>query len=349
MGTMRRALVLFLALPACGAAPQSPSDAGAPLDGAPAAPGDLAAPNDLAPVAGPMLLSQTGLYDDWKARRPAPGVRAYAPRYEQWTDGAVKERFLFLPAGTKIDTGDMDNWRFPVGTKAWEHLRAGGRLVETRYLEKVYDDPSGWWQSSYRWDAAGTDAVALPDGGDDAIGAGSRIPSQEECGECHGDASDVLVGVSALQLSSATGHGALSALAAAGLLTAPPPSEFQPPGSGAVQDALGYLHGNCSHCHNGLPDIFRNEKAVNMRLLVAYRSPEETPTYTSTINQRMFHWMPDGTPDGVLFGIVPGKPEKSQLWRRMGSRDGWQMPPLGTHIVDPAGLAAVHDWIASLH
>ncbi len=83
------------------------------------------------------LLSATGLYTDVAAKRVDSRNRVYSPQYALWSDGGIKRRWLFLPAGTRIDTPNMDRWVFPVGTKIWKEFAYEGRRVETRLLEKV--------------------------------------------------------------------------------------------------------------------------------------------------------------------------------------------------------------------
>lgn len=337
--------VAAFALAACRGS-TAPADAAPPLDlalGDAATPPDFVTLFDLSPVTGPMLLSQTGLYGDFPSRALAPGVFAFVPRYPLWSDGADKERYLLLPPGTKIDSSDMDGWFFPVGTRAWKQFSVGGTVVETRLLEKVYNDPSGWWEVAYLWKPDGSDAVATPAGQDNALGTAHLVPSQKDCNLCHVGVADVLIGVSALQLSAADGKGPLSRLAALNLLSNPPSAEFQAPGTGVVQDALGYLHGNCGHCHNRFSDVWRDQTRMTLRLSVNDRVPEQTGAY-SFIGKKTIHTSPAGS----QVAIVPGQPEKSQLYERMGYRDLWAMPPVCTKIVDTAGRKTLHDWILGL-
>jgi hypothetical protein len=278
-------------------------------------------PGDLTVVPGPMLLSQSGLYSDLRARTLATGVKPYAPRWPEWADGATQERFLFVPPGAAVDKGDPDGWVFPVGTKAWRNIAVRGRLVETRLLLKVYDNPGGWFAMGYLWDADGGEARAVPAGADDALGSGIKIPTVEECGLCHVTQRDVLIGVSALQLG-----------------------EADAPGAGIVRDALGYLHGNCGHCHNPVAAANPKWPPMGLQLQVGIARPEDTAAYRTAIGARMFHPMEGG----IDTGIVPGRPERSQLWVRMGLREDWGMPPLASRAVDPTGLATVRDWIRGL-
>ena len=305
-------------------------------DASPPAMPDLAA-------TGPTRLSQTGLYGDLASRTLADGVRPYSVRYELWADGAAKARFLFLPPGTQIDTSDMDRWVFPVGTKVWKEFRVDGRLIETRLLEKRGSDD--WWRAAYVWNDDGSDATIAPDGVVDALGTTHDVPSQADCARCHGSFSDGLTGVGAIQLSAADGHGSLSQLAAAGLLSAPPAGEYQPPGQGAVQDALGYLHGNCGmpcHHENDNPAL---EHWLRMRIAVGDLTPEATATYVTGVGAKMRHTMPGG----IDTGVVPGMPDQSQLYLRMHTRDDiWGMPPIASKMVDEDGAAIIRAWILSL-
>lgn len=296
-------------------------------------------------VTGPDRLSETGLYADFQARTLATGVRPYAPRYPLWSDGSDKERFLYLPPGASIDTSDMDNWVFPVGTKAWKHFRVGGRLVETRLFHKVREGGSGgWWRVAYVWNDQGTEAFARPEGVPNAAGTGHDVPTQKQCAECHVTASDSLLGVGAIQLSAPNGNGVLSQLGREGHLSAPPKSEFQAPGSGATQEALGYLHGNCGSCHNDRA-VRIEKRRLTMELSVKDRMPEQSGVYRTTFHARLLHVEPEGQTQV----LVPGHPEQSGMVFRMKQRSKeWQMPPLCTKVVDGAGVATIESWITSL-
>lgn len=300
---------------------------------------------DAGPVVGPAHLADTGLYSDFASRTLSPGVVEYAPRYPLWSDGADKKRYLLLPPSTKIDTSDMDNWTFPVGTKVWKEFDVGTTVVETRLLWKVND--TQWWEVAYAWTADGTDAVADPDGGVDALGTTHDIPSQQDCNACHSNVRDVLIGLSALQLGASDGDGTLATLADAGRLTASPATaSFDVPGSGATKDALGYLHGNCGHCHNGdwASPTLQKQTSMRLRLSVTNTVPETTPPYTTATCLVMKHLI---APD-VAYALVPGSPDESGIAARMNRRDPYGMPPVCTKLVDDAGVATVSAWIASI-
>lgn len=325
--------------PAIEAGDESASDAQDDRRKMPPPVTDSAAP----PVTGPDKLSETGLYADFASRTLAPGIRTYTPRYELWSDGATKKRYLYLPPNSTIDTTSMDHWIFPVGTKAWKEFTFGGVVVETRLLWKVRAD--AWWEVAYVWLPDGSDAIAAPNGMPNALDAGHDVPDQVNCDDCHGNVVDVLIGVSALQLSMG-GKGMLTDLAASGLLSAPPAGEFEVPGDGGTKDALGYMHGNCAHCHNGLSRINTVAMQTTMRLDVSTldTTPEQTGAYQTTFHLKMKHLILPNISEAV----VPGDPKKSGLVNRMNRRDYAAMPPRCTAIVDDAGVGTVSAWVASL-
>ena len=296
------------------------------------------------PVTGPDRLSQTGLYADFGARTLAPGIVSYVPRWELWSDGAQKKRYLLLPPTTQIDTTFPDDWTFPVGTKVWKEFHAGGKLVETRLQWK---EPTGWWMMAYEWLPDGSDAVAMPNGDVNALGTTHDVPSQEQCHKCHDNVVDALVGIGAMQLGASDGDGTLANLAAAGVLSqALPKTTFDVPGSGVVKDALGYMHGNCGHCHNEIGGL-RFQMQLRLQVLVADTDPLQTAAYTTAIDKPDVHQF-DTDAGLVALSIVPGDPELSELWWRMAQRGLLAMPPVCTKVVDPVGSKTLHDWIQQM-
>lgn len=167
------------------------------------------------------------------------------------------------------------------------------------------------------------------------------MPSQIDCKNCHGDVSDVLIGVSAIQLSEPT-TSPLAALNAAGRLSTAPPAGIDVPGTGNVKEALGYLHANCGHCHNEEARKLSTQTRMRLRLLVG-QTPEQTGAYTTTIGTVMRHTL-DG---GITDVVVKGDPDRSGLWLRMAQRGLYGMPPAGTQLVDDAGVDTVRQWITT--
>src|SRR5262249_29697933 len=178
----------------------------------------------------PKRLSETGLFADAARESLAPGVMAYAPRFQLWSDRADKRRWLSLPPGTQVDTSDMDAWVFPVGTKFWKEFTRDGVRVETRLIEKL-GPGDDWLALPYLWRSDQSDADAAPLGANNAGGTPHDVPASNLCGACHGGRRSFVLGFSAIQLSA-------------------PVQSFEVPGNDTERAALGYLHANCSNCHN---------------------------------------------------------------------------------------------------
>jgi hypothetical protein len=283
----------------------------------------------------PDQLSQTGLYADLAGDVIAPGVLPYRPRFELWSDGAAKRRWLALPAGAPIDTADPDDWQFPDGTRIWKEFSRDGVRVETRMIAKLAGE---WVAQAYVWRDDGSDAIAAPEGYLDARGTPHDVPAAGECAGCHGGRASFVLGVSAVQLGYDAAAGSLDVadLTAAGALTAPVAAAIALPGEPVAQAALGYLHANCGHCHNSAaPDRpCMAPGAYDFWLeLDGLATVESTSTYTSAV-------------DGA---IRPGDPDGSSVISRMSTRSLLRrMPPLGSRVVDDQAVDTLRAWIAGL-
>lgn len=291
----------------------------------------VAEPEDLSKY--PERLSETGLFADMATQALGEGVRYYAPQFQLWTDGAAKRRWVRLPPGTQIDTTDMDAWRYPVGTKIWKEFAKDGQVIETRYMAKYGPDGQDWVFIAYQWDPMLNDAFPVPEGQPDALGTQHDIPSDLTCLKCHEGLADGILGFSALQLSHDGDGTKLSDLMAEGLLTAPPPANLVLPGDEVEQQALGYLHANCGHCHNpeGGEAVMKNPLIIFWQRADELSSVEATSTYQNLVE----------TTEKDLSLLVKSVD-------RMKSRPEKQMPPVGTDFVDDMGVAAVDAWVQRL-
>jgi hypothetical protein len=326
---------------ACSGGDAAP-DAGIPDAGAP----------DADPDRDPETLAETGLYADPAAETLAPGVREFSPAYELWSDGADKRRFVYLPEGEVIDTSDMDYWVYPVGTKLWKEFSRDGVRVETRLLWKRGPAQLDWFAMAYAWNEEQTEAVAAPDGVEDALGTDHDIPSKSDCGECHAPQPDFGLGFTAILLDHDLGGLDLARLVAEELLSDPPAppqgdeSFFPIPGDATARAALGYLHANCGHCHtDATPMTCYQQTGLDLRLLTSDQSVADTGAWRTAVGEPLTHWLGHG----FDHRIVAGDPAASALLFRMSVRGaGVQMPPAFTEHVDPDGVDAVAAWIAAL-
>jgi hypothetical protein len=289
------------------------------------------------------LLSQTGLYSDIVNRTLNQDIIEYQPQFVLWSDSASKNRWLYLPPGTQIDTSNMDYWVYPVGTRAWKEFTRDGVLVETRLLHKY--GANQWAMVAYQWNSAGTEATPVPAGVQNASSTQHDIPSSADCTTCHDKMEDKLLSVSAIQLSHTLPGKNLMDLAQEGKLTNPPSAPFTLPGNATDRAALGYLHANCGLCHNENSFVWALIKMQLWLKVGELDSVANTPTYKTTVNQTLTASNP--TPNE--YRIVPGNAAASDVHLRMSERGTLiQMPPLGTEVVDDTGLAAVDAWINSL-
>jgi cytochrome c553 len=287
----------------------------------------------------PERLSQSGLYAPDAEETVAPDVRSFRPRFELWSDGASKRRFIWLPPGARIDTSDMDSWQFPVGTKLWKEFTRDGVRVETRLLQRLAD---GWTGVAYLWQEDGSDALAAPYGAIDALGTAHNVPAANECNACHGGRSSHVLGFSAVQLAGQSEADSLSLeeLGRLELVSQVPAVAPRVPGNDTEQAALGYLHANCSHCHNASRPTrpgsrcFDPENDLDFLLRA-----DEAPTVAETSTYRT------ATADV----IEPGHPNDSSLLDLVSERSRFtQMPPLASELVDTDAVALLRRWIEGM-
>ena len=357
-GAVRHLGTCLLLLAACSSKPhhQAP-DALAPFDAElpPDAPIDAALP-DGNPLE-PDTLFGTGLCLDPACTQISPDVHAYTPRWPLWADAASKRRWMYLPPGTQIDTSDMDYWKFPVGTKFWKEFTSDGVRVETRYIAKIGpgNSQTDWFYVAYQWNATQDGTTAVPFGVADANGTSHDIPSRVNCIFCHDNSRPArILGFSALQLDVANpnaGEIDLAKAIANGWLSAPPTGStpyFPLPSDGTTgaQEALGYLHANCGHCHNPNSDVYlSNGIPMLLRMTVgSLGSVATTPAYMTAVGQ-------DGTQPqmGETKIVVPGQPDQSLMILRFeSSNPALQMPPVAVEHFDPDGSATLRTWIANL-
>jgi hypothetical protein len=297
----------------------------------------------------PKTIKETGLFPGAPdfTRRPA-SLREYVPEPALWSDGLDKQRFLLLPAGTKIDNKDGKRWDFPVGTVLvktfFDEGGTGHRPVETRLIRRIAG-PDAFEQydyNVYQWRADGTDADLLDiEGGRTpvmitikALGAPFMhyIPSRQDCGECHesnGKVAQTFIGFDEIRLGSQ-----LKDLAP--LFSQPPPvkpAEITDPDA-RLQRIKRFVFGNCVHCHNGgrLFDLHPD-------MLVA--NTVGKPADASGI-----------APPAGWLRVFPGKPEMSILFveaRGTALPTGLKaMPPIGVAVQDAAALTDLRAWIMAL-
>jgi len=311
----------------------------------------------------PRTLSETGLFVAGSASVVRPGVLTYTPQYPLWSDGATKRRWIELPPGAAIDARRASAWDFPPGTRLWKEF-AVGRRVETRMIERLAD--GSWRFAAYVWNVEGTEAVLAPASGIAGLPVAGApqgryiIPGEADCRACHEGAATPVLGFSALQLSPDRDPLAphaerpgpddidLNQLVTRGLVrdlpaelqSTPPRIVARTPDERAV---LGYLHGNCGHCH-GEAEADGAAVPVNLLLTQSVTNSASVADVLRTIVGAPSRFR---SADGAQARIVtPGAVDTSVLALRMQSRTPQkQMPPLGTRIPDTEALELIERWI----
>jgi len=343
---MRRFLLLLTLLAACGD-DAATTDAGAIDAEIP----DATTMVDADPE-NPASLRDTGLYADWDDETLADDVHAFAPDPILWSDGATKQRWIYLPDGETIDTSDMDYWRFPEGTKLWKEFTRDGTRVETRLLQKIGPEDADWFEVAFAWNEAQDEALATPLGANNVLGTEHDVPGRSQCRQCHDRQPSRILGFSAIALDhpSTNGELALAEVVAMGWLSNPPTASggagadyFPLPGATLDQQALGYLHVNCGGCHNATTDI----STVNIRLRLdvgGLATVAATNTGMTAIGQP--HNLAVA---GATAVIEPSDPDASALYLRFASTNpAIMMPPIGHQLVDTDNAQLVYDWIDAM-
>jgi hypothetical protein len=312
-----------------------------------------------ATTSPPQRLRDTGLFAGDSTTAIAAGILAFSPQYPLWSGGAEKRRWIALPTGTYIDAARADAWEFPRGTRLWKEFSAAGRRLETRFIERL--DDGSWRYATYVWNEAGTEAVLAPKEGA-VLEAGERsynVPGEPACHACHEGAAAPVLGFSALQLSSDRDPLAphaepaqtvdLRALVSRGWIRNLPPDLLRKPpriaaSSPIERAALGYLHGNCGHCH-GKPDGAGASVPVGVLLAQSVVEPNSAAAVLRSLVGAPSRFRPAGAQRSAQI-VVPGASHASMLPVRMRSRDALvQMPPLGTDTPDLEAIALIERWI----
>ena len=331
--------------------------------------GGAPAANDAALAAAkpPALLSEFGFFDDLPGQKAADGVLPYDLATPLFSDGALKNRFVYVPAGKSAQYSASEAFEFPVGSALIKtfsfaaDMRKPGeaiRRVETRILIRQAD---GWLALAYVWNDAQSDAalkiagakipVSFTAADGAAVSFTYSVPNKNQCKGCHEVAGTVTpIGPKARNLNHdfayAAGNGnQLAAWAKAGILAGAPEPEaaeraadWRDASAPVEVRARAWLDVNCAHCHR------RDGPASNTGLFLTHG---ETDPVALGIGKRP---VAAGRGSGDLaFDIVPGDPAHSILVHRAASIEpGVMMPELGRSRADPDAVALLSEWIAGL-
>ncbi|MGL4423937.1 MAG: c-type cytochrome, partial [Gemmataceae bacterium] len=238
------------------------------------------------------------------------------------------------------------------------------RRVETQLL---HFDGENWSAYTYAWRADGSDADLVPKDGaekdlqvvDPAFENGIRrqrwnYASRAQCFQCHNFWSEFALGFQLDQLNReiptpSGSQNQLTYLGEMGLLHRMATGDKPMPpytaeecgkkpkliaGESLENQARGYLHANCAHCHR-----FGAGGSVNLELHTS-----------ANLKDRAIGVKPARgdfrLPDAKI--IAPGEPTKSVLYYRMAKFGAGRMPHIGSELVDPRGTKLIYDWITAM-
>jgi len=298
----------------------------------------------------PDQLSATGCVMAADPTQPADGLVPYDINVPFWSDGAVKQRWYAIPDNTTIDVAADGDWLFPIGTVLMKNFRLTNELIETRLFMRHTNGE--WGGYTYEWNDTGTDATRVIGGKVKSINGQDWIyPSGSECMQCHTQAANFSLGLEHGQLNKdftypSTGITANQLVTAdfIDVLTDPLPDvpanlpQFVDPadvGETLEDRARAYLHSNCAGCHRPTGPTPSN---IDLR--------HDTPLGSTNTC--------DVVPTSGDLGIAgariidPGSAATSVLVERPNRRDVHGMPPLGSNVIDAAGVQLLTDWVNSL-
>ena len=304
----------------------------------------------------PTQLSATGLFANTASLTPKPGLVEYRVNVEFWSDGALKRRWIALPAGQRITFAADGSYNFPVGTVFVKHFGlalADGttRKLETRVLLRQVDRFVAY---TYRWNDAQTDATLVTQAqtatytvnpGTGPISQTWTYPGPADCLACHTAAAGRVLGVKTRQLNldwSCEGRleNQLAAWDTLHLFTTTIGDPHLLPAHAPTnnsQELLGlrarsYLDANCAFCRQPTGPApggmdFRSTTPIASMNVVNVPPTQGSAGLTNPMR------------------LLPGNPSQSMLWFRLQSTNPALHMPAAMRLVDSSAVSLLGAWI----
>ncbi len=310
-------------------------------------------------------LSDYGFFEDnLKEFKPAKGVIPYNIVTPLFTDYAVKDRFIYLPASAKIKYTPHGALDFPDSSfliKSFSYINKENKkiVIETRLMFKNPEDHE-WEVMDYLWNQEQTDAkkfitgdripVSLKDVNGTLISTNYQVPNVNDCKRCHINNNVLLpIGPKARNLNYTLPGDSVNQLArwvSMGIISdMPSPAQIErlPDWSDKKnytvnERARAYLDVNCSYCHT------KGGDAYNTGLFLEYE--QKDPDHIGIMKLPV---SAGGGAGGLNYDIIPKDPEHSILLYRMNSTlPGTAMPELTRTVIHKEGVELIREWIAGM-
>ena len=312
--------------------------------------------------AFPSKLSDFKFFKDSSAQIPHDDVIPYELISTLFSDYSYKQRWVYVPKDKKAEY--QENWvfDFPEGSALIKTFyypvdernpEMGKNLLETRLLLKKED---GWEAVSYAWNEEQNEAfkkiagktinVSWTDFMGEVRDVRYRVPNVNQCKECHAaDDKITPIGPKARNINKEHdfNEGKFNQLVywmnrdiiddyPLDLIS---PVDWTDETQNINDRVRSYLDVNCGHCHS--PTGNANSTGLYLHL-------NETRDIHLGVNKK-----PVATgrgSGGMMYSIVPGKPEESILLHRMISLDpGVMMPESGRALSHTEAVDMVRSWI----
>jgi uncharacterized repeat protein (TIGR03806 family) len=312
----------------------------------------------------PLLLSQTGAFSDARHLVHADGLIPYDLIVPFWSDGAVKNRWVAVPA-EKVHFSPTGEWKFPKGTvfvKTFELPTNASdpsvrRRLETRIL--VADEDGGVYGVDYKWRPDNSDAdllsadvseeIPVKTASGDVHSQTWYYPSRQDCLTCHTAPAGGVLGIKTRQMNhgfkypSGVVDNELRTWNRLGLFSTPINDADLPTfatlaASGdttrSVEDrARSYLDANCSHCHRPGGTVADFDARFDTPL-----DKQDLVNGSVLIDQGV---------DRPRI-IAPHDPWRSIAYMRVNTTGDIRMPPLARNTIDQPGVSLINEWIMSM-
>lgn len=302
----------------------------------------------------PRQLSHFGFFQGSGVGRPNPALISYSLHTPLFSDYAEKQRFIYIPAGSRAQVNGKAHVEFPVGSALIKTFGYGTgaqfRPIETRVLLRR---AAGWEALPYVWNADLSDAdlkvsgkrlpVSVTKASGERLAISYAVPNKNQCKECHAKNGQVTpIGPFYRNMAFSPGEKKRFRERAnwpRNLVVNDGPVWNDPATGSLDARARAYLATNCAHCHN--PDgsasnsgLFLNPEAAHVAVATGiYKRPVAAGRGSG----------------GHEFAIAPGDPARSIMIHRMSSTEpGVAMPEVGRAMVHDEGVALIREWISSL-